>query len=428
MAPFDIEAVLGKFFGYAVFLLIGMGFGAVLEMSGFGDSRKLAAQFYFKDMTVLKVMFTAIIVAMVLIFAFSSLGLLDFERIYVNPTYLFPGIIGGLIMGVGFIIGGFCPGTSLVAMATFKVDGFFFLGGVAFGAFLFGESLSLFQGFHNSSYMGRFILPELFGISTGFTVVLLVLMALTMFYWAEIAEAFFGKKIPWKQIPKLPGHTRKTLASAALVFFALFVMFSGQPNPVDKWNWIAEKENPRLEKREVFIHPGELLEVMNDPMLYYTLLDVRTESDFNLFHLENARRMTRAELHDPAVIRRLVDAPVNTVVVVISNDEAQATAAYKLLRGQGVMNLYILEGGINHWLQIFPLDGAIAHPYLPGTPRPGQPAGEYLNYEFTRAVGDTLPNSNPGLDIGLAQLKEKQITFTRKVKIQKKKVLSGGCG
>ena len=61
--------------------------------------------------------FTAIIVAMTLIFLTSSLGLLDYNLLWVPPTYLWPGIVGGLIMGVGFIIGGFCPGTSLVAMA-----------------------------------------------------------------------------------------------------------------------------------------------------------------------------------------------------------------------------------------------------------------------------------------------------------------------
>ena len=65
-------------------------------------------------------MFTAIVVAMVLIFAATALGLLDYNAIWVNPTYLWPGIVGGLIMGAGFIIGGFCPGTSLVAAATAK--------------------------------------------------------------------------------------------------------------------------------------------------------------------------------------------------------------------------------------------------------------------------------------------------------------------
>lgn len=422
MAPFDIVASLGKFFGYGVFLLIGVGFGAVLEMSGFGDSRKLAAQFYFKDMTVLKVMFTGIIVAMVLIFAFSAIGLLDFSRVYVNPTYLWPGIVGGLIMGVGFIVGGFCPGTSVVALATLKIDGFFFVGGVAFGAFLFGETVSIFQGFHNSSYMGRFVLPELFGTNTGFVVVLVVLMALTMFYWAEISEKIFGEKLTWKQITKIPNNTRKTLASAALVFVALFVMFAGQPTPEDKWNWIKDKEAPKLQAREVYIHPGELLEVMNDPMLYSTLLDVRSESDYNLFHLENARHLTKNGIYDSQFIRELLDAPGNTVVVLISNNDSRATEAYKLLKAQGILNLYILDGGVNHWLKVFPLDPTIAKPTQT------TPQNEQLNYIFTKAIGSTTPTSNPGTENGIHQLKQQNITYTRKVKIQKKKVLSGGCG
>src|SRR5512144_1732104 len=124
---------------YVVFGLIGFGFGFTLEMSGFGNSQKLAAQFYFKDLTVLKVMFTAIIVAMVLTFTMAGLGVLDFNQVWVNPTYIWSGVLGGLIMGVGFIIGGFCPTTSLAAASTGKIDGIFFVGGGFFGAFLFSE-------------------------------------------------------------------------------------------------------------------------------------------------------------------------------------------------------------------------------------------------------------------------------------------------
>jgi hypothetical protein len=87
---------------YVIFGLVGFAFGFTLEMSGFGDSRKLAAQFYFTELTVLKVMFTAIVTAMVLLFGTVSLGLLNFNLVWVNPTYLASGILGGLIMGVGF--------------------------------------------------------------------------------------------------------------------------------------------------------------------------------------------------------------------------------------------------------------------------------------------------------------------------------------
>ena len=88
MAPLTSFLHPGTLVYFLVFLLIGMGFGAILEMAGFGDSRKLAAQFYFKDMTVLKVMFTGIVVACVLIFLSTGLGLLNYDRIWVNPTYL----------------------------------------------------------------------------------------------------------------------------------------------------------------------------------------------------------------------------------------------------------------------------------------------------------------------------------------------------
>jgi hypothetical protein len=109
MAPFplNLTELLGEYGAYLVFLVIGFGFGYALEIGGFGQSTRLAAQFYFKDLTVLKVMFTGIIVSMLGVFTASALGLLDYSLVWVNPTYLWPGIVGGLIMGVGFIIGGF---------------------------------------------------------------------------------------------------------------------------------------------------------------------------------------------------------------------------------------------------------------------------------------------------------------------------------
>lgn len=424
MAPYDIIVSLGKFGGYLVFLLIGAGFGAVLEMSGFGDSRKLAAQFYFKDMTVLKVMFTAIIVCMVMIFAATSLELMDFNQVFVLPTFLVPGIIGGIIMGVGFIIGGFCPGTSIVSMATFKIDGIIFAIGVAAGAMLFGETIPLLQGFHNSTYMGRFILPQLFGLETGTVVLLVVIMALIMFYWAEISEAYFGRKTPWMHISLWPSDRKKMIASAALVMAALFVIFSGQPDAAKKWEWIREKEEQNLTKRLVYIHPGELLEVMNDPMLYTRLLDVRSETDYNLFHLENARRIALEALSGAASLPFLQDLPPNMVIVVMSNNETAATTAFKMLRAEGIINIYILEGGVNNWLKYFPAEPETATPLE--APSPGIPGGdESLRFIFRQAVGSMTKNANPGPE---AFLSGRSISFEKKVKIQRKKIMAGSCG
>jgi hypothetical protein len=234
--PLPLVELLGQQGSYLVYLLIGILFGVALETAGFGNSKKLAAQFYFKDLTVFKVMFTAIIVACTLIFLSSAMGLLDYNLVWVPPTYLWPGIVGGLIMGAGFIVGGFCPGTSLVAMATGKVDGVFFVLGALTGIFLFGETVSNFAVFFESSYMGRFTLPELFGVDYGVVVVAVVVMALLMFWGAEKVESAVGgetaRKAPNWAVP----------AAAGLVALAVLSLVIGQPENADRWEMMEAEQ------------------------------------------------------------------------------------------------------------------------------------------------------------------------------------------
>lgn len=416
MAPFDILGSNGKFLYYLVVLLIGFGFGATLEMSGFGDSRKLAAQFYLKDMTVLKVMFTAIIVAMTLIFLSSSIGILDFRNVYVNVTFLTPQVIGGLILGVGFIIGGFCPGTSIVSASTFKIDGMFFIGGVFFGVFIFGEAFPLFQGLYNAGTMGRFTLPELFNTSYGVIVIAVLFMAFAMFWGAELSEKYFGEKKDIERKDLIPSSKFKIIGVATLLFFGLITAVIGQPTVKDHWNWIKKAELKKIKKRSIYVHPGELIEVMNDAMVYKNLIDVRDETSYNLFHLENAINISYDNILSSGIISKLLSQPTNSVNVLISNNELIATKAYKLLRAKGVINLYILSGGINYWLDLFILKKTIAKKIQ------SKPVGDTLNYRFKMSVGERVLQSNPGVDTKV------KLVFKRKVKIQKKKAISGGCG
>ncbi|MGI9320142.1 MAG: YeeE/YedE thiosulfate transporter family protein [Thiogranum sp.] len=194
MAPYDLVASLSVTGSYLIYLGIGFAFGFILESSGFGDSRRLAGQFYFSELAVVKVMFTAIVVAMILVFWATALGLLDYNEIWVKPTYLWPGIVGGVIMGIGFILGGYCPGTSLVSVATLKIDGMFFLLGHIAGVIFFGESVSFITNFWNSGYMGFITLPELLHMETGVVIVLVVCLALAMFLgFGWLRSAIYGK-------------------------------------------------------------------------------------------------------------------------------------------------------------------------------------------------------------------------------------------
>ena len=174
MAPWELGTELGEVASWIVYLMIGFAFGFILESAGFGDSRRLAAQFYWRDLTVLKMMFTAILVAAVLIFWATALGWLDYDDVWVNPTYVWPGILGGLIMGAGFVLGGFCPGTSLVGASTLKLDAMWFVAGTAVGILGFGESVSLFNDFWHSGNLGRLTLQDWLNLPTGVVILGLV--------------------------------------------------------------------------------------------------------------------------------------------------------------------------------------------------------------------------------------------------------------
>ena len=106
-APLFEYGLFGGEVSLLVAFVIGLGFGFFLERAGFGGARKLAAQFYLTDLTVFKVMFTAIVTAMLGVFYLGWAGLLDLSLVYISPTYLWPQAIGGLVLGFGFVIGGY---------------------------------------------------------------------------------------------------------------------------------------------------------------------------------------------------------------------------------------------------------------------------------------------------------------------------------
>jgi uncharacterized protein len=175
-----------------VAFLVGGGFGWMLERGGFGSARKLTAQFYLSDLAVFKVMFTAIVTAMLGVFFLSWAGFMDLSLVYLTPTYLWPQIAGGLLLGFGFIVGGYCPGTSLVAMVTGRIDGLLFVLGVLFGIYAFGESYPLTRGFYASGDLGTLTLPQALHLPYGVVVLLVVLMAVGAFAGSGWVERRFA--------------------------------------------------------------------------------------------------------------------------------------------------------------------------------------------------------------------------------------------
>lgn len=188
MGPLVPQEIIGANWNLLIAFVVGIGFGFVLEQAGFSSSRKLAGMFYGYDTVVLKVFFTGAITAMLGLLFFSLFGWIDLSLVYVNPTFIGSAIVGGIIMGAGFIMGGFCPGTSVCAAAIGKIDAMFFVGGIVLGIFFFAESYPMIEDFYMSGSLGPLKVYDVFGISGGFFTLLVIVAALIMFKLGELAE------------------------------------------------------------------------------------------------------------------------------------------------------------------------------------------------------------------------------------------------
>lgn len=194
MGPLIPNEIIAGNWNFLIAFVIGIGFGFVLEQAGFSSSRKLAGMFYGYDTVVLKVFFTGAITAMLGLLFFSLFDWIDLSLVYVNPTFLWSAIIGGVIMGLGFITAGFCPGTSVCAAAIGKIDAMIFIIGIFLGIFIFGESFPLLQNLFVAGDMGSPKLNQVLGISGGVLALLVILAAAIMFWIGEWAERKFPRE------------------------------------------------------------------------------------------------------------------------------------------------------------------------------------------------------------------------------------------
>jgi hypothetical protein len=193
-APYYKFGLFGDEMSLVLAFAIGIGFGFFLERAGFGSAKKLIAQFYLSDLSVFKVMFTAIVTAMLGVTYLAWMGVLDLSLVYLVPTYWIPQIVGGLVLGLGFIVGGYCPGTSIVATATGKLDGLVFVLGFAAGTLAFAVTFPLVKSLYLAGDVGTKTLPQVLGLPYGVVVFAVVLMAVGGFAGASWVERAMAAK------------------------------------------------------------------------------------------------------------------------------------------------------------------------------------------------------------------------------------------
>jgi rhodanese-related sulfurtransferase len=350
-APFYKFGLFGEEFSLIVAFVTGIGFGFFLERAGFGKARVLAAQFYFRDLRVLKVMFTAIVTAMVGVFFLARLGVLDLSLVYLTPTFLVPQIVGGLILGAGFVIGGYCPGTSCVSAATGRIDGMVYLAGMVGGLVGFAEIYPFIARFTKITGFGQTTLAQQFHIPYGLLVFAVVLMALGAFVAAEWAEQKIGGKTPDADSLLAPARPFGPVRRFATVLAALGViaLFAGSPYRsafarVDT-KQLALEAGTKADHVAVTELADWLVEGRND----FLVVDVRDAADYAQYHIPGAINVPLAALtHDFA--RR------NERIIFYSDGGVHAAQAWLLLRALGFPSAHLLLGGLEAWKEnvLFP--------------------------------------------------------------------------
>lgn len=278
-----VPYIISEEFSLIIAFFIGIAFGFILEQAGFSSTKKLVGLFYGYDFTVLRVFFTAGITAMAGVLLMGHYGMLDLDIIYVNPTFLKSAVIGGLIMGAGFIIGGFCPGTSVCALAIGKLDALAFIIGAVLGVWVFIESFPLLEGIYNANDMGQVRISDYLGMSGITFGFLLALMAVGAF----VATWYIENRVNNRK-PEISASMRNKYALSAAALFSVLAVVAFLPGKKEIINnRIAEaKRQQTCVFKEI---PADKLayEIVNN---YYELniIDVRTPEEFEAFHLPMA--------------------------------------------------------------------------------------------------------------------------------------------
>jgi hypothetical protein len=180
----------------AIAFVLGSGFGFALERAGFGSARKLTAVFYLYDMAVVKVMFTAIVTAMTGLYIFSAVGVLDLAALYIEPTSFAAQTIGGLVFGAGFILGGYCPGTAVAAIATGRKDGMSFALGMLAGILAYVELTPGIDNWIKATTQGEMTLPSVSGLSMGWYVLAFIAVLVLAAWGLSYLESHFARLRP----------------------------------------------------------------------------------------------------------------------------------------------------------------------------------------------------------------------------------------
>lgn len=341
-----VPYLISNEFNLIIALLAGIGFGFVLEQAGFSSTKKLVGLFYGYDFTVLKVFFTAGVTAMIGVLFLNHLGLLDLSLIYINPTFLWSALIGGAIMGVGFIIGGFCPGTSVCAAAIGKLDGLAFVFGGALGVLIFAEGYPMFEKIYLAEAWGPVLVYEQLGMSRILFGFILTAVAISAFYLTSLIE----NRVNGSQ-SIMPKERLLKYSSATGLAFVLLMVVAFMPDSNERMEARISKELKKKDFTQAQVPADKLAtEIVNN---YYkiNIIDTRDAEAFKAYHLPLAINIPLNRMKEREW-QKILDQK-HKVNYFYADDQQTARKAYLLANHLGKAENFILSESTQAFKSMF---------------------------------------------------------------------------
>lgn len=355
---------------------VGAAFGFFLERSGFGSAKKLTAVFTLRDWGVYRVMFTALVTAMIGAQLLSAFGWMDLGLLEVGTTYLWPMFFGGLVFGVGFYFGGFCPGTAVVSAVRGRLDAWVFLLGIVLG--IFGFAI-FFDGAGQASWFQNFYAPVGATVQTlnGHPLAWVVAIGIAggvmvSFRYLYVFEQRFAMRTPQQLAdgkppppvvrPRAGRSTRAAvgLAAAVAVVLAVAAVDNNEPSLLAMGSEapaaVAVDRDPvpavdALSLVGWIVSDAHRIAEETPPNSH--VLDLRDEQERAAIPIRGTVLVPAADDQYEAVLnvldRLLTAGDKNKPLVIVDNDNSAGTMDLVAeLRVQGI-NALLLDGGATAW-------------------------------------------------------------------------------
>lgn len=209
------------------------------------------------------------------------------------------------------------------------------------------------------------------------------------------------KTLTWKQF----GIFTLLLIGIILAFSPVNQNTNSSESTVEIAKQIASKED--------HISAEELGHMIIDKDPDILVIDVRSEEDYNAFHIDPSVNIPLDKLLEQETLNELDD---EKLLILYSNGGTHAAQAWVLLQQQGFENSTVLLGGLNYWVDVYT--------------NPEPPTGHYaehdmFNYQFLKSAGPKLLGNAQTVES--TSKVEKPVKIKPRIRKKKKKAADEGC-